>query len=314
MSRIKLLFGVQILWLATVLALGVWWTRIALMQATRIAALEEAQGLPLHEIAENLEKTRRMFFWESSTYLVLVAALSFFLIYLYSRDLKRSRSVSAFFASLTHELRTPLTSIRLQAESIADLSQTSPDLIPRLAQRLLEDSARIEAQVNQTLELARLEGGGQLMCDSHPLASLVESTLEGLKRSSTSVVKIDLQIDPSIREATALVDPTSLEIIFRNFIENAERHSAPHYRASFHLRQAGDAPDELELWAQTPGSRFAGNPKKLGELFYRGDNAGPKGAGVGLYLIRTLMERMGGRATFVADKEGFSLLLRWHKQ
>ena len=83
------------------------------------------------------------------------------LFWLYWRDAKRTRSLQAFFASLTHELRTPLTSIRLQAESISDGLADHPEQKDFL-QRLLEDSQRLELQVERVLELARVEGGGPI--------------------------------------------------------------------------------------------------------------------------------------------------------
>ena len=46
------------------------------------------------------------------------------------------------------------------------------------------------------------------------------------------------------------------------------------------------------------GQGFAGDAGRLGSLFYRGQRS--QGAGVGLYLIRMLMQRMGGRAEFAS--------------
>src|SRR5690606_29195371 len=93
-----------------------------------------------------------------------------------ARDRKRTRSIQAFFASLTHELKTPLTSIRLQAESIAD--PTNDDAFKRqLVERLLADTSRLEAQVERSLELARLEGGGPVFVQGYELKNLIERGL-----------------------------------------------------------------------------------------------------------------------------------------
>jgi signal transduction histidine kinase len=51
-------------------------------------------------------------------------------------------------------------------------------------------------------------------------------------------------------------------------------------------------------------SLFSGDPRKLGTLFYRGPES--QGAGVGLYLIRSLMLKMNGSASFVPSQGSFS--------
>ena len=108
-------------------------------------------------------RTQHMLHWESTTFFVLAVVSSAFLFWLYWLDMRRARSIQAFFASVTHELRTPLTSIRLQAESIAEQCDESQR---QLVARLLEDTTRLEGQVERTLELARLEARRPGFCSA----------------------------------------------------------------------------------------------------------------------------------------------------
>ena len=109
--------------------------------------------------------------------MVLLTGLSIALVWLYLRDQRRTNSLRAFFASVTHELRTPLTSIRLQAESLADAGNASP-----LVERLLEDTSRLEGQVEKTLELARIEGGGELDLQPLPIHALAATAASSRER------------------------------------------------------------------------------------------------------------------------------------
>jgi signal transduction histidine kinase len=60
------------------------------------------------------------------------------------------------------------------------------------------------------------------------------------------------------------------------------------------------------------GEGFGGDPAQLGSLFVRGERS--RGAGVGLYLVRSLMERMGGRAEFSSRPgTGFETLLYFQR-
>lgn len=275
-------------WLGLVCLLGAWWSRLALRQAARIAELELAAGTAPQLVQEHLERTQRMLFWESGTYFLLLLATSGVLIGMYWREARRSRSVQAFFASMTHELRTPLTSIRLQAESIADSLATAPGP-RRLIARLLEDTTRLEGQVETTLELARVEGGGEAMLETLELKPWIERLVREWQETYGEKVRFATTLADCAVEA----DLGAVRIIFRNLLENS-------------LRYSRQDPVEIEIQLESNGRLvYSDNgrdhgpaiPKaRLGELFRKGP--GSQGAGVGLYLVRVLARQMGGDAQF----------------
>src|SRR6204780_3341992 len=164
MRRTALIAGAAAVWLALQLVLVVWWATVIERQAGRIAELEALNGAGHEFTAAQWSRTRLMLIGESSTFLALLLVITLLLVCLYWREQQRARSMQAFFASVTLELRTPLTSIRLQAEAIAEGEQRA-----ELARRLLEDSSRLESQIDKTLELARIEGGGPLSEQEIPL-------------------------------------------------------------------------------------------------------------------------------------------------
>ena len=98
---IALLAGV---WLAIILALGIWWASIVLRQARRIAELSLASGHSAAEALAEVQTTQRMLYWESGSFLLLLLTLSGTLFWFYWRDMLRARGTQAFFAALTHEL------------------------------------------------------------------------------------------------------------------------------------------------------------------------------------------------------------------
>ncbi len=276
-----------ILWVLLLLTLMAWWGLVVHQQSQRIVELEHVAGLDSSATNAEWEATQRMLIWEGGTLLVLLTGLSIALVCLYMRDQRRANSLRAFFASVTHELRTPLTSIRLQAESLADAGNTSP-----LVDRLLEDTSRLEAQVEKTLELARLEGGGEVDLQPLPIRAWLQRQIQS--KAATRAVQIELWPAESNPGALVLADRSALEIIFRNLIENTIRHSesAPPRAQITALEQDM----ELVVSFADAGQGFGGDAGRLGSLFFRGNRS--QGAGVGLYLIRTLMRRMGGRAEF----------------
>jgi len=286
--RFRLLLIIQALWMTTLLVLAVWWGTLLKQQGDEIATLQTQLGVPEADVQGRLDRTLRMIEGESGTFIALILIANAVLLFFFFRDTKRSRSIEAFFASITHELRTPLTSIRLQAEALRDI-EDNPGHTPYL-NRLLEDVTRLEGQVQQTLELARIEGGGGL----NPKPLRIRTHLQNRLLPQYELGASRIRFECNLEEAFVLADPSALAIIFRNLIDNALKYSsgAP---ASILIRGSAHENSYL-LEIHHLNSNLAGLPKTPGELFERGTQS--QGAGVGLYLVKTLMKRQDGSAVF----------------
>jgi signal transduction histidine kinase len=295
MRRTALIAGAALGWLALQLVLVVWWATVIERQARRIAALEALGGVGHDPGAAQWSRTRLMLVGESSTFLALLLVISLLLAWLYWREQRRARSMQAFFASVTHELRTPLTSIRLQAEAIAEGDQRA-----ELARRLLEDSHRLESQIEKTLELARIEGGGPLSEQELPLHAWLARAMPDIAGAYGERLDLRAHVDADLPPVQA--DAAALQLILRNLVENSVRHSQVN---PVSVRLTASKQGRLvALEYQDNGRGVAAGTGRLGRLFGRG--AASSGAGVGLYLVRRLMQRMHGRARFnTAPGEGF---------
>jgi signal transduction histidine kinase len=289
----------HLVWLVLVCLLGAWWGRLVLSQAKKIAELERLIGMSAVVTEGNWNKTQRMLYWESFTFFALLLASTSLLFWLYWRDLKRARGIQAFFASVTHELRTPLTSIRLQAESIAD-NLSGENSQKDLVQRLLEDSIRLEAQVERTLELARVEGGGPVYLQALQLKPWLERFIKSWQLDYSEKIQFLCDLDDLWVEA----DPTALQVIFKNLFENSVRHSKKE-RVQVRIKAERDS-QRIRILIQDDGLGFSGKQNTLGLLFHKG--VASQGTGVGLYLVRVLVERMGGRVFFDSNP-GFQVSL-----
>ncbi|MFT3905769.1 MAG: HAMP domain-containing sensor histidine kinase [Steroidobacteraceae bacterium] len=285
-------------WMLLLLSLGGWWATVVLRQAQRIAELEAGDG-GINAALARWSRTRLMLVGESAVFLILLLALTAALGWLYWREARRARAMQAFFASVTHELRTPLTSIRLQADAIAEGEQRET-----LVQRLLEDTHRLEAQIDKTLELARIEGGGPLAEQAIPLRSWLPHTLALVSEAHGERVEWQCHVAHGL--PAILADAGAVQMILRNLVENSVRH-------------AGVEPVHVELRASAQQSRvlvdyqdngrgIARDVVRLGRLFGRGPHS--SGSGVGLYLVRRLMQRMRGRVQFnTSPGNGFGVRL-----
>ena len=293
--RTAVIAGAAGVWLALQVVLVVWWATLIQRQAARIAELESLNGTGHEYTAAQWSRTRLMLIGESSTVLALLLVLTLLLAGRYWREQLRARSMQAFFASVTHELRTPLTSIRLQAEAIAEGDQRAA-----LAQRLLEDSHRLESQIEKTLELARIEGGGPLSEQAIPLHAWLSRSIKDIAGAYGDQLDLRAHLDADLPPAHG--DAAALQLILRNLVENSVRHSRV-TPVSVRLTASRDGPFVV-LEYQDNGKGVAAGTGRLGRLFGRG--AASHGAGVGLYLVRRLMQRMHGRVRFdTAPGDGF---------
>jgi signal transduction histidine kinase len=293
--RTRLIAALAAAWILLVLALGGWWLTLLVRQARTIAELQARSGSTDATVRAQWENTRLMVVGESGAFLFMLLALTALLAWLYLRESRRARAMQAFFAAVTHELRTPLTSIRLQAEAIAEGDQRA-----ELARRLLEDSGRLESQIDKTLELARIEGGGPLAEQAIPLAGWLPRTLSGIAAAHGTRLELDLHVPPEL--PPVLADAAALQMIMRNLLENSVRHAGRERVRVQVSARAGAGGVHIEYRDDGAGSTTPG--VRLGRLFGRGD--GSDGSGVGLYLVRALAQRMGGRVEFdTAPGAGF---------
>lgn len=272
-------YGLTLLWVFMLLGLGSWWLYLVFKLHTTLSDLNLPQ---LGSQARFL----KMMKWEGSFFFLFLVFLGGSLIYMYIRDMRKTKAMQSFFASLSHELRTPLASMRLQVEVIKDLIEDeshSHDQLSKLAGRLVEDTTKLESELEKSLQLSRIEQDGALTLVPISLDRYLKRYAQKLSQS----LKIELQIHESAQEV--LADELALNMIFRNLFENTLRHNPESQKVLITANTLGSL---IELTYDDFGKRFQGSTSKLGELFYKHNST--KGSGIGLYLIKNLMRKMNG--------------------
>lgn len=202
-----------------------------------------------------------------------------------------------FVANVSHELRTPLTSLRGFLQAIREGVVTDPKEIERYLDVMHGETMRLIRLVNSLLDLSRIEGGRvTLHCQPVRLIDVLEDVLLSMQ---PRIEASDLTIELDIPEDLPLVwaDRDRLDQILINLVENAVRYAGEegHVGVSARVDQEmvvvvvedsgpGIPPDELPyIW----------------ERFYKVDKARTadgSGTGLGLVIVRQLVELHGGRA------------------
>jgi len=255
---------------------------------------------------ENEERSRhRQYAWEGAFFLLALGLC----IAVIARALRAEAQVRAeqdsFLALVSHQFKTPLASLQLSLETLA-LRSPPPEQARVLIERMLADLARMELMVTQILESARLERG---RADFRPepvqLAGAVARVVTQLEeRTRRAQVSVRSSISP---ELYVVSDPLALDVVVRNVLENALAALAPVGAGSVTL-EGRPLSGEVELAVADTGVGFASaDGARLFEKFTRlhpGGGGGYYGTGLGLFIVRRLMELAHGRVSAHSEGEG----------
>lgn len=194
-----------------------------------------------------------------------------------------------FIADAAHEMRTPLAVLRLHAQNA--LQAGSEAERQKALGFLIGGVDRLTRVVSQLLTLARVEPRlGQRATAQVDLAEVVTDTLAEL----TPWI-LDHGQEPSLDigdgDHHLAIDAGALTIALQNLVSNAVVHSPPGGRITVLLRRL-DNRFELIVEDEGPGIDEADIPRVF-ERFYSRNN--PDGTGLGLPIVATIIERLGGQ-------------------
>jgi PAS domain S-box-containing protein len=197
-----------------------------------------------------------------------------------------------FVGMLSHELRTPVTAIYggsqvLRREHVDDATRQE------IIGDIISESERLERLVENLLVLARAERHVELGGSEPVLLRAILSRVVADKRRRWPGSHIEIDVEPGLPPVTG--DDASVELVLRNLISNALKYGTPGGLIGVTARRAGDRV-AVRVTDDGPGI----DPAEIGrlfDLFYRTEDARRRaqGAGIGLFVVRALVESAGGR-------------------
>jgi signal transduction histidine kinase len=220
------------------------------------------------------------------------------------REMRLNQRQRAFLDAVTHEMKTPLASLRLYVET---LERHDPDREHRreFLERMQGDLSRLDDTVDQVLSAARAEDSGRFV-KREPVA------LVALLRSCIDELCERYDLDPGAVVLESAVDemvygnPNELSVIFRNLLENAVKYSDDPVEVRVRVNRNGNDRVEVEL-----SDRGIGIPRvELRKIFQRFYRVGrdvqrtASGLGLGLFIVRNLVRRQGGRVEARSEGSG----------
>jgi PAS domain S-box-containing protein len=214
-----------------------------------------------------------------------------------------SRAKDEFLAMLSHELRTPLNSILGWARMLRG-AQATPEQQAR-ALLSIERNAKLQTRlIEDLLDVSRIVSGKlTLEVQRVDLPAIVDAALD-LVRTSAESAGIELALDLDPATPALIADPARLQQVVLNLVSNALKFTERGGRVDIRLRKA-DASVELVVQDTGIGIRPAFMPYVFDR--FRQDESGsrpPGGLGIGLTIVRHLVERHGGTIHAASPGEG----------
>jgi len=227
----------------------------------------------------------------------------------------------AFVANAAHELRSPLTSLLLRLEMLQTHAHGDADLTRHYLRQMEREVDRLRRLVDHLLALSALDEGKRLSCTPLDLAPLLYALADEMGPLARQA-DLDLCVDVPPHLPPVMANAEQMHIVVRNLLDNAIKYTPAGGRITLRattadLKQRGSGAEGRGGLASGPldlnssGQKAAvvievadtgiGIPAEalshIFERFYRVDRAWSRrqgGAGLGLALVRAIVEAHGG--------------------
>lgn len=200
-----------------------------------------------------------------------------------------------FIANASHELRTPITIIRGFAETLQDLPEISKEMLHDITEKIVRTCGRLDKLVRSLLTLADMEHIPEDRFKNTDLVMLAENCKHLML---AAYPKVRIEIETKLDIAPISADSDLLELAILNLLENSVKYSADLAEIKIHIERIEE---EVALHVSDRGIGISESDlPRIFDRFYTVDKARSRksgGAGLGLSIVKTIVEKHKGRVT-----------------
>lgn len=235
--------------------------------------------------------------------IALLMVLGFiFTLYTLNEELRLNKMKSEFISNVSHELKSPLTSIRMMTEMLHHRRVQTEERKSTYYSVMMAESERLSHLIDNILDFSRMEDDRKkynfidLDMDDF-LLKFVESIRDRIQEA-----KFNIHYSCPDRVPVIKADKQALLQVFYNLIDNALKFSGTSTQIDISLFLRAD---ELHICVKDYGIGISSkDQEKIFDRFYRGDEPqrlGIKGSGIGLTIVKKIMESHNGSLTLESN-------------
>ncbi|OUO00352.1 PAS domain-containing sensor histidine kinase [Bacteroides clarus] len=216
------------------------------------------------------------------------------------RALQADKLKSAFLANMSHEIRTPLNAIVGFSDLLKDLGAFSSEEVQQFVETININCTLLLALINDILDLSRIESGTMdFQLSSYNLTFIMQQVYDSQRLSMPQGVELRTDF-PEGTGKDIVTDSVRLKQVVNNLINNARKFTA---KGSITLGYSMEEPGYTTVFVEDTGAGISDEDQKhIFERFYKADSF-TQGAGLGLSICQTIVERLHGTIT-VTSKLG----------
>jgi len=210
-----------------------------------------------------------------------------------TRQLRIDELKNDLVATVAHEFRTPLTSLRMALHLLIEQAVgTLTDKQSELLHAAREDAERLQATVDELLDLSRIQAGRlSLRVAELDVDALVRSSLDAQRANADErQVAMESRIFPGLGEVSA--DPDRVRLVFSNLLANAIRYSPAGTTVTVRASRARSQ-IRFEVCDQGPGIPPE-YQQAIFEKYFQIPGGRHGDAGLGLFIAREIVHAHGG--------------------
>jgi len=221
------------------------------------------------------------------------------------REIRRNEQHDTFLNSVTHELKTPIASIRLYLETLKtrDVDEAKR---AEFYDVMLKDSDRLLNTVEQVLRAGRIKERAVVAGSEAVEVDTVLSDAVAITRSRNNLPESAIKYSPGAAGLTVKGDQEELLSAFLNLLDNAVKYSVDEPKITV-KSQAGGFNNRIAVVIKDKGRGIpAADLKRIFKRFFRSGThqKGTKGTGLGLYIVKSIVEKYGGKVIAESKGEG----------
>jgi signal transduction histidine kinase len=213
-----------------------------------------------------------------------------------ARELRLAQAKTTFVSNVSHELKTPLALIRLFAETLELERVKSPEKARDYYRIIHHESRRLTQLINNILDFAKIEAGRrEYQFVAADVAEVVTEVLGSYEYQLMSA-GFELQTEIAPRLPLAVIDRDALAQAVLNLLNNAVKYSPDTKQVTVRVAARADG-IAIEVADRGIGIPRA-EQERIFEKFYRVSTGlvhDTKGSGLGLALVKHIVEAHGGR-------------------
>lgn len=213
---------------------------------------------------------------------------------LYHQAISAARAHEEVLSVVSHDLRNPLAVILLRARELADLATSAPQgqELQASTTSILRSAQSMERLIADLLDESRIKTGQlRIECESHSLVQLLGDISELRPLAQQKKISIDIRLPE--RERVVHCDRTRLNQVFGNLLANAIRFS-PERSTIFVFAEERNG--EVQFSVRDEGAGIAAELlPRIFDPFWQSKAHGRGGLGLGLYIVKGIVEAHGGQ-------------------